>query len=191
MTVLTRHPANGGTAPFDNDDHHASLHELIRKLVIHVVGTRDSVIRADPEFSHEEIIVDTSFDGVRYLIVRMPSCTSALVSLSPREREIARMVARGYPNKTIAGVLNISSWTVCTHIRRIFAKLGVASRAAMVARFLEESRIWERQPSGKSRTPPNATSSATPLRPAAAIDPRRNEPRRNAPERTLARSEDK
>ena len=28
------------------------------------------------------------------------------------------MVAKGYPNKTIAGVLNISSWTVCTHLRR-------------------------------------------------------------------------
>jgi hypothetical protein len=30
-------------------------------------------------------------------------------------------------------VLGISSWTVCTHLRRIFAKMGVGSRAAMVA----------------------------------------------------------
>jgi DNA-binding CsgD family transcriptional regulator len=37
----------------------------------------------------------------------------------------------------IADVLNISSWTVCTHLRRIFAKMGVGSRAAMVARLLE------------------------------------------------------
>jgi DNA-binding CsgD family transcriptional regulator len=37
----------------------------------------------------------------------------------------------------IADVLNISSWTVCTHLRRIFAKLGVGSRAAMVAQLLE------------------------------------------------------
>jgi DNA-binding CsgD family transcriptional regulator len=48
------------------------------------------------------------------------------------------MVARGYPNKTIAAVLDISTWTVGTHLRRIFAKLGVTSRAAMVARIMDE-----------------------------------------------------
>lgn len=47
------------------------------------------------------------------------------------------MVAKGHPNKVIADVLNISSWTVCTHLRRIFAKLGVGSRAAMVAQLLD------------------------------------------------------
>jgi DNA-binding CsgD family transcriptional regulator len=47
------------------------------------------------------------------------------------------MVAKGYPNKTIASILDISSWTVASHIRRIFAKFGVSSRAAMVACLLE------------------------------------------------------
>ncbi len=59
------------------------------------------------------------------------------LSLSPREREIVRMVAQGRQNKVIAAVLNISSWTVCTHLRRIFAKLGVTSRAAMVAKVAD------------------------------------------------------
>jgi DNA-binding NarL/FixJ family response regulator len=35
-------------------------------------------------------------------------------------------------------VLEISSWTVCTRLRRIFAKLSVGSRAAMVARLMED-----------------------------------------------------
>jgi DNA-binding CsgD family transcriptional regulator len=52
-----------------------------------------------------------------------------------------RMVAKGHPNKVIADVLNISSWTVCTHLRRIFAKLGVGSRAAMVAQLLESGGL--------------------------------------------------
>jgi DNA-binding CsgD family transcriptional regulator len=51
------------------------------------------------------------------------------------------MVARGYPNKTIARVLEISSWTVGTYLRRIFAKLSVGSRAAMVARLMEEQLL--------------------------------------------------
>jgi DNA-binding CsgD family transcriptional regulator len=63
--------------------------------------------------------------------------SQGLISFSPRESEIARMVAKGYPNKTIAAVLEISSWTVCTHLRRMFAKLRVSSRAAMVARMMD------------------------------------------------------
>jgi DNA-binding CsgD family transcriptional regulator len=87
--------------------------------------------------SAEEILLDTEIDGYRYLLVRMPLPLADMIHLSPREQEIVRMVAKGHPNKVIADVLNISSWTVCTHLRRIFAKLGVGSRAAMVARILE------------------------------------------------------
>jgi len=80
--------------------------------------------------------MDEEIDGTRYLLIRMPQVKSR-IRLSPREQEIVRMVAKGHPNKVIADVLNISSWTVCTHLRRIFAKLGVGSRAAMVAQLLE------------------------------------------------------
>lgn len=93
----------------------------------------------------DEIIVDTEVNGIRYLIVRMPRSLEARVQLSPREQEIVRMVAQGHPNKVIADVLNISSWTVCTHLRRIFAKLGVGSRAAMVAQLLETGVIGKQQ----------------------------------------------
>ncbi len=60
-----------------------------------------------------------------------------IASLSPRELEIVRLVAKGHVNKTIADVLDISPWTVAAHLRRIFAKLHVTSRAAMVARVFE------------------------------------------------------
>jgi DNA-binding CsgD family transcriptional regulator len=58
--------------------------------------------------------------------------------LSPREREIVLLVAQGYPTKAIARHLGISIWTVATHLRRIFARLGVQSRAAMVARLFQD-----------------------------------------------------
>jgi DNA-binding CsgD family transcriptional regulator len=81
-----------------------------------------------------EVMLDLEIDGMRCLLIRRHEL-DAHVTLSPREAEIARMVAQGYPNKTIAAVLDISLWTVGTHLRRIFAKLGVGSRAAMVARL--------------------------------------------------------
>jgi len=56
-------------------------------------------------------------------------------TLSPRERQIARLVADGATNRAIGSVLDISLWTVSTHLRRIFAKLGVGSRAEMVAQL--------------------------------------------------------
>lgn len=58
--------------------------------------------------------------------------------LSPRERQIAVLVAQGFPTKAIALRLGISVWTVSTYLRRLFARLNVASRAAMVARLFEE-----------------------------------------------------
>ena len=73
--------------------------------------------------------------------LREPKTKEARVSCSPREREIARMVAKGYPNKAIAAVLEISSWTVGTHLRHVFVKLHVSSRAAMVARMIEAALI--------------------------------------------------
>jgi DNA-binding CsgD family transcriptional regulator len=84
--------------------------------------------------SSEQMLMDVDLDGQRYLLIRMPAVAPKGVSLSPREVEIVRLVAEGHQNKVIANVLEISSWTVCTHIRRVFAKFGVTSRAAMVAR---------------------------------------------------------
>jgi DNA-binding CsgD family transcriptional regulator len=86
-------------------------------------------------------VLEVEFDGYRYFLVRTLKPSRAPIELSPREKEIVRMVAQGHPNKIIAAVLNISSWTVCTHLRRVFAKLGVGSRAAMVARLHEMGSI--------------------------------------------------
>ena len=89
----------------------------------------------------QTVLLDVEVDDVRCILIRLPRNSRTQVMLSPREHEIVRMVAQGYPNKTIAAVLDISSWTVGTHLRRIFAKLGVGSRAAMVARLLERGSM--------------------------------------------------
>ena len=105
---------------------------------------------ASSDSGGENVLVDTEVEGARYLLVRMPQAEGVRVQLSPREQEIVRMVAKGHPNKVIADVLNISAWTVCTHMRRIFAKLGVGSRAAMIARLLELGILNRRSPTEPS-----------------------------------------
>jgi DNA-binding CsgD family transcriptional regulator len=141
---------------------------LIRQLIARRPSDPSLISR-----NSEEIIIDKEVDGVRYLLLRLPKPARVAVSLSPREQEIVRMVAKGHPNKIIADVLSISSWTVGTHLRRIFARLGVGSRAAMVARLLEERRAWEQlqtrdspSPSGtpierKSRSAQNGASASS------------------------------
>jgi DNA-binding CsgD family transcriptional regulator len=54
--------------------------------------------------------------------------------LSGRELQIAMLVAQGYATKNIAYRLQISEWTVATYLRRVYAKLDVDNRAAMVYR---------------------------------------------------------
>jgi DNA-binding NarL/FixJ family response regulator len=55
--------------------------------------------------------------------------------LSPREREVLELLARGYLYKEIAETLQISLPTVNTYIRRIYEKLHVRSRAQAVAKY--------------------------------------------------------
>lgn len=57
--------------------------------------------------------------------------------LTARELQIVALVAEGRPNKQIAAELSISEWTVSTHLRRIYAKLDVDTRAAMVSRCFD------------------------------------------------------
>ena len=52
--------------------------------------------------------------------------------LTPREAEVLRLVAQGHSNKEIAVALEISVKTVETHKAHAMAKLGLASRAALV-----------------------------------------------------------
>ena len=51
--------------------------------------------------------------------------------LTPRELEITRLAAEGLTNKEIALTLEISHWTVATHLRRVFEKAHVKRRAAL------------------------------------------------------------
>ncbi len=53
----------------------------------------------------------------------------AATPLTPREREIALLVAGGLPSKEVAERLVVSRRTVDNHLQRVFAKLGISRRA--------------------------------------------------------------
>jgi DNA-binding CsgD family transcriptional regulator len=123
----------------DCDGKGSAVEALVRRLVSDLAGN-DELDSKGGFSSVDGVLLDVEVDGVRCLLLRRPE---APAPLSPRELEIARMVAKGYPNKTIASVLDISSWTVASHLRRVFSKLGVSSRAAMVARLLDDVLMAE------------------------------------------------
>ena len=58
--------------------------------------------------------------------------------LSPREREVLELLAKGYQSKEIATQLGIAYWTVESHVAHIYQKLHVLSRAQAVARYLHK-----------------------------------------------------
>ena len=57
---------------------------------------------------------------------------SLLQNLTPREREVMDLVAKGLMNKQIAGTLGVSEATVKFHRGRLMEKLGVRSVADLV-----------------------------------------------------------
>ena len=56
---------------------------------------------------------------------------STLIQLTPTELQIAELVSHGMTNKEVAAQCWVSPRTVAFHLRNVFTKTGVASRAQL------------------------------------------------------------
>jgi DNA-binding NarL/FixJ family response regulator len=61
--------------------------------------------------------------------------------LSERELEVLRAIVKGFTYDEIAGLLEISSATVATHVRRIYRKLSVHSRGEAAYEALQQGIV--------------------------------------------------
>jgi DNA-binding NarL/FixJ family response regulator len=85
---------------------------------------------------HEgEALLDPQIAGRVMEEVARPSPGGDISLLTPREREVLRLLARGMSNRELADALVVSEKTVKTHVSNILMKLGVHDRtqAALLA----------------------------------------------------------
>jgi DNA-binding NarL/FixJ family response regulator len=60
-------------------------------------------------------------------------------SLTSAERRVATLIGEGHTNKSAASELGVSVSTVTTHLRAIFAKLGIQSRVQLAIQLHKEN----------------------------------------------------
>lgn len=77
----------------------------------------------------DQVIGSRTLDRV---LRRQSGAMKVAAILTAREIEVVRMIARGLRNKEIADQLSITEGTVKAHLRTIFEKVGVDSRAKLI-----------------------------------------------------------
>jgi DNA-binding CsgD family transcriptional regulator len=128
-----------------------SKSEAMPTLPKNALGTIHLAARCDAE---------PVFGSGRYAAVRVEplmqgGAVPLIDGLSKREREIAKLLVAGYTGVNVAAIAGLSENTVRTYVRRLYAKLGVSSRADLV-RKLMTPEVME-SPSSRLAPPPDSS----------------------------------
>ena len=92
--------------------------------------------------SHDALamVLSKAGDGQATVSPQPRRTEHSVMTLSPREKEVLSLLAQGLSNAAIGKELFISPMTVKVHVRHIFEKLGVSSRAAAAMRATQLNR---------------------------------------------------
>jgi DNA-binding NarL/FixJ family response regulator len=91
---------------------------------VHTVASGDSLL--SPSVTRRVI------DRMARQPALVPAEDARLDGLTPREREVLNLIARGLANREIAAALVVEESTVRTHVKRILMKLGLRDRIQAV-----------------------------------------------------------
>ena len=102
----------------------------------------EDLVRAIRQVNRGESPLDPSVAGRVMSALNNPAASgSGPDTLTARELDVLREVARGYSNQEIAVRLSLSDATVRTHISHILSKLGLASRTQATLYALREGLV--------------------------------------------------
>lgn len=87
---------------------------------------------------HDPAAVDAVLRAAGFRVRRKPELPAGL---SPREIEVLRLVARGRSNGEIARALKVSRHTASHHVRHIYDKIGVSTRAGATLFALQHNLV--------------------------------------------------
>jgi DNA-binding CsgD family transcriptional regulator len=123
----------------DPDDLPAVLRGLRSRL-----DPADSVVVGIPMRGGGRLLLFGARAGPRVtVVVEMQESGPSTPDLDPltrRERQVLELVEQGLATKRIASLLDITPWTVSDHLKAIFAKKGVSSRAELLALVIARGR---------------------------------------------------
>ena len=123
---LVLHARYDSVIPFDEGRKVAALIPDARFVPIE--SRNHLLLASEPAWPHFTTVLDEFLSG----FAQKPAF-AALDQLTPRERDVLDVLARGLDNSAIAERLKISEKTTRNHVSAIFSKLGVTSRAQAVA----------------------------------------------------------
>jgi DNA-binding NarL/FixJ family response regulator len=135
----------GSASPDDRMDGYQLLANTqalgIPTIVVTGVASVDDIERAYTERGIFACLEKQTFDRRAFQRIvdearDAAQASDELAHLTRREREVLELVAQGLSNKEIARALVITTNTVKRHLKSIFEKLGVHTRAAAAARAI-------------------------------------------------------
>jgi DNA-binding NarL/FixJ family response regulator len=92
-------------------------------------------LRGEPAYSRRLL-------AERLRLVTKPQFSGSTLALTPRQREVVTLIARGAADKEIARTLGITTATAQKHVTNLLKRLNVPNRAAAAA-VLVSSTTWQ------------------------------------------------